>query len=83
MKSISTRGKTFTGTVVSDKMRATVVVEWERRVIIPKFQRYKKQRSKVKAHNTIGAKEGDVVRVQETRKLSKTKNFMVTEILTN
>jgi len=84
MKSISTRGKTFTGTVVSDKMRATVVVEWERRVLIPKFQRYKKQRSKIKAHNpeTMNAKEGDIVRVQETRKLSKTKNFMVVEIVT-
>ena len=84
-KSIGIHGKTFTGTVVSDKMHKTVVVEWERRILIPKFQRYKKRRSKVKAHNPeeINAKEGDIVRVQETRKLSKTKNFIVTEVITS
>jgi len=83
MKSISVRGKSFTGTVVSDKMHKTVVVEWEQRVLIPKFERYKKRRSRVSAHNPeeINAKEGDLVRIQETRPLSKTKNFVVVEIL--
>ncbi|MFP4118859.1 MAG: 30S ribosomal protein S17 [Candidatus Woesearchaeota archaeon] len=83
MKTISVRGKTFVGTVVSDKMNNTVLVEWERRVPIRKFERYEKRRSRVPAHNPdeIDAKEGDVVRIKETKPLSKTKNFIVTEIV--
>ena len=83
MENISVRGKTFTGTVVSSKMHRTVVVQWDRRVLIPKFERYEKRRSKVSAHNPdeIGASEGDLVRIQETRPLSKTKNFVVVEVL--
>jgi len=83
MTNISVRGKTFTGKVVSAKMHKTVVVEWERRVLIPKFERYEKRRSKVSAHNPdeINAKEGDIVKISETRPLSKTKNFIVVEVL--
>jgi small subunit ribosomal protein S17 len=83
MVNISVRGKTFTGKVVSAKMHKTVVVEWERRVLIPKFERYEKRRSKVSAHNPeeINAKEGDIVKIRETRPLSKTKNFVVVEVL--
>jgi small subunit ribosomal protein S17 len=83
MTNISVRGKTFTGKVVSAKMHKTVVVEWERRVLIPKFERYEKRRSKVSAHNPeeINAKEGDIVKITETRPLSKTKNFIVVEVV--
>ena len=83
MNNISVRGKTFTGKVVSAKMHGTVVVEWERRVPIPKYERFEKRRSKVAAHNPeeMGAKEGDIVKIQETRPLSKTKNFIVIEII--
>ncbi|MGM5479986.1 MAG: 30S ribosomal protein S17 [Nanobdellota archaeon] len=84
MKSISVRGKTFVGTVVSDKMNNTVVVEWIRRVPVKKFERYEKRKSRVSAHNpdNIDAKEGDIVRIKETRPISKTKNFIVSEIVT-
>lgn len=84
MENISSRGKSFVGQVVSAKMHKTVVVEWERRVLVPKFERYTKRKSKVKAHNPeeINAQEGDVVRIEETRPLSKTKNFIVREIIT-
>ncbi len=82
-KTLGTRGRSFTGKVVRAKMHKTVVVEWERRVLIPKFERYEKRRSKVAAHNPeeIDAKEGDIVRIEETRPISKTKNFVVAEIL--
>jgi len=85
MKDISVRGKTFTGKVVSAKMHKTVVVEWERRVLIPKFERYEKRRSKVSAHNPdkINAKEGNLVRISETRPISKTKNFIVVEVISD
>ena len=80
---ISTRGRTFTGIVTSDKMTKTVTVEWERRRYIPKYERYQKRRTKVKAHNPteINAEKGDTVTIMETRPLSKTKNFIVLEIV--
>lgn len=82
-QTISTRGRTFTGTVIRDKMSKTVTVEWERRKYIPKYERYEKRRTRVKAHNpeNINAKEGDIVKIKETRPLSKTKNFIVIEIV--
>jgi small subunit ribosomal protein S17 len=82
-KNISTRGRTFTGIVISDKMNKTVTVEWERRKYIPKYERYQKRRTKVKAHNppSINAEKGDTVVIMETRPLSKTKNFIVISIV--
>ncbi|MGE0793281.1 MAG: 30S ribosomal protein S17 [Candidatus Woesearchaeota archaeon] len=80
---INVHGQSFVGKVVSAKMHKTVVVQWERRVLLPKFERYTKRTSKVSAHNPeeINAKEGDVVKIVETRPISKTKNFIVVEIL--
>lgn len=82
-KNIIPRGRTFEGTVIASRMHKTVTVEWERRKFVPKYERYEKRRSRVKAHNPedMGAKEGDLVRIKETRPLSKTKHFIVTEIL--
>ena len=82
-KNTSTRGRTFKGEVISAKMHSTVTVQWERRKYIPKYERYEKRRSKVKAHNpeSINAEEGDHVEIKETRPLSKTKHFVVTKII--
>ena len=79
MNNTSTRGRTFTGTVISDKMSRTVTVEWTRRHYIPKYERYEKRRSRVKAHNPddIDAQLGDIVTIKETRPLSKTKHFII------
>lgn len=83
-KTLSTRGRKFTGTVISDRMSKTVTVEWARRKYTPKYERYEKRRTRVKAHNPeeINAKTGDIVMIEETRPLSKTKNFIVKEIIT-
>lgn len=77
--SFRTHGRTFTGIVVSDKMHRTVTVEWARRHYVPKYQRYERRYSKVKAHNPdeIDAKVGDKVTIMETRPMSKTKHFIV------
>lgn len=85
MKKYTTRGRTFEGKVISDKMNKTVTVEWEGRKQVPKFERYMKRRTRVKAHNPedIDAKIGDMVQIKETRPISKTKNFIVTQILNN
>lgn len=79
--SLKTRGRTFIGTVISSKAQKTVTVEWKRRHYLPKFERYERRRTRMKAHNPpcIGAVEGDVVRIMETRPLSKAKNFVVVE----
>jgi len=73
------RGRLFSGTVVSAKMHKTVVVEWFRTIKLPKYERYEKKRTKIKAHNPpcLNAKEGDIVQISECRPLSKTKNFVV------
>jgi small subunit ribosomal protein S17 len=77
------RGNVFVGKVVSSKPSKTVTVERELVRYLPKFERYKKVRSRIYAHNPscIAAKEGNIVRVGETRKLSKTKSFVVMELL--
>jgi small subunit ribosomal protein S17 len=80
---IRLHGKEFTGVVTSDKAHKTVTVQWVRRRLIKKFERYEKRFSRVYAHNpeSIDARTGDTVRVVETRPLSKTKNFVVVEIV--
>lgn len=75
------RGRTFVGTVVKAKIPGCVTVEWLGKRYDKKYERYLKIRTRVKAHNPecIGAKEGDVVKIMETRKISKTKNYVVLE----
>jgi len=80
---ISVRGARLVGKVVSDKSKKTVVVE---RDVIKKVSKYKRRargRSRIQAHNPdeIGAKVGDMVRIGETRKISKTKSWTVLEII--
>lgn len=77
------RGRVFVGKVISARMMKTVNVEWPRLHYITKFERYEKRRSRVKAHNPpcINAREGDMVKIAECRSLSKTKKFVVIEVL--
>lgn len=72
--------KTFTGKVVSDKMQKTVVVEIKQKKPHPRYKKVVEKRTKIYADDQIGAKEGDIVKVVETRPLSKLKRFKVTEI---
>jgi small subunit ribosomal protein S17 len=77
------RGRTMTGTVVSAKGRKTVIVERPRMIYIFKYKRYAKAKSRIPAHNPpcINAKEGDIVRIGECRKISRTKAWTVLEIV--
>lgn len=79
---LSLRGRSFSGKVVSSKMHKTAVVEWENTRFVKKYERYEKRRTRVKAHNPdcIGAKEGDIVKITETRPISKTKKFTIVEV---
>ena len=70
------------GRVVSDKMQKTVVVALERRVAHPVYGKMVKRTVKVKAHDEENtAKTGDLVRIAETRPLSKDKRWRVVEIV--
>ena len=71
------RRKTKIGVVVSSKMEKTVVVRVERVYSHPQYAKVVRDSSKYYAHNELDVKEGDTVRIQETRPLSKTKRWRV------
>lgn len=71
------RRKTKIGVVVSSKMEKTVVVRVERVYAHPQYAKVVRDSSKYYAHNELDVKEGDTVRIQETRPLSKTKRWRV------
>ena len=74
--------KTRQGIVVSDKMDKTVVVRVERLTKHPQYNRVVKRAKKFKAHDEDNSCHiGDLVRIIETRPLSKEKRWRVSEIL--
>ncbi len=78
---LSVRGQSINGTVVSAKMKGTVIVEKEYSRFDPKYERYERRTSRYPAHlpGCIRISEGDLVRIMECRPLSKTVNFVVIE----
>ena len=74
--------KTRIGRVVSDKMDKTVVVAIEEITAHPVYGRRIRRTKKLKAHDEQNqAREGDTVRVMETRPLSREKRWRVVEIV--
>jgi len=70
------------GLVVSDKMDKTITVAIQRQVKHPIYGKFVKKTTKLKAHDDANdANEGDTVRIQETRPLSKTKRWRLVEVL--
>jgi small subunit ribosomal protein S17 len=70
--------KTLQGIVVSDKMQKTIVVEVERIKEHPKYKRRFKVHKKFKAHDEKQEYHiGDVVVIEETKPMSKDKNWKV------
>ena len=74
--------KVYQGRVVSDKMDKTITVQVDTRKIHPKYGKRVKYSKKYKAHDELNsAKEGDIVRIMETRPLSATKRFRLLDIV--
>ena len=74
--------KSRTGMVVSDKMDKTVLVRIDRQMRHPLYGKIVRRSSKLAAHDEANdAHVGDMVRVMETRPLSKTKRWRVVEIV--
>ena len=69
------------GVVSSDKMTKTVVVNVDRLVKHPIYRKYVRKRKKFMAHDEMGAKIGDKVRIIETRPMSARKRWRVVEII--
>ncbi|OGU36544.1 MAG: 30S ribosomal protein S17 [Ignavibacteria bacterium GWB2_35_6b] len=81
---METRGlrKTKVGTVVKNKMEKSIVISIERKVAHPIYKKYFKKTTKLMAHdenNECGI--GDVVKVMETRPLSKNKKWRFVEVV--
>jgi small subunit ribosomal protein S17 len=74
--------KTKTGQVVSNKMDKTIVVAVENLVEHPLYKKRMRRTRKFHAHDENNeAHEGDIVRIAETRPLSKTKTWRLQEII--
>jgi small subunit ribosomal protein S17 len=78
--SLKTRGAMLHGTVVSTRAKRTAVVEIPYVRKLSKYERSEKRRSRIHAHlpECLGVKEGDQVTIEECRRLSRTKAFIVT-----
>jgi small subunit ribosomal protein S17 len=76
------RVKEFVGKVVSSKMDKTVVVAVERKFPHPLYEKQVKKTKKFYAHDEENkCNEGDIVRIRESRPLSKLKRWVVVEII--
>lgn len=74
--------KSQTGVVISDKMDKTVVVQVDRLVKHSTYKKYVRRRAKYTVHDESNAcKVGDRVVIRETRPLSKTKRWRVSQIV--
>lgn len=72
----------ITGKVVSDKMDKTITVMVERRVKHPIYGKYITRSTKLHAHDENNqCKIGDIVAISESRPMSKTKTWMLQEVV--
>lgn len=70
------------GTVSSDKMDKTITVIWQRRVRHKRYGKYIKRNTRLHAHDEKSeARVGDLVEIQATRPLSKTKNWRLVKVI--
>jgi small subunit ribosomal protein S17 len=77
-----TTPRRLTGRVVSDKMNKTVTVLVERKVAHPLYGKFVRRSKKYHAHDENNeCKAGDLVLIEESRPLSKTKTWRVTKLL--
>ena len=78
----SPRKTSKVGVVVAQKMKKTVTVQVERQIRHPLYKKIIRRRKKFLAHDEYGkCKVGDIVRIIETRPVSKRKRWRVTEII--
>lgn len=76
------KSKVLIGTVISDKMDKTVVVSIERTVKHPVYGKYIRRTSKFFVHDPQNnCKQGDIVKISESRPISRKKRWRLLEVL--
>ena len=76
--------KELTGKALSTKMKNTIVVAVEKKYRHPKYHKVLMRHKRYKAHNEgISVKVNDMVKISESRPISKQTNFIVIEKLTS
>lgn len=73
--------KSEVGKVISAKMEKTVVVQTQTKVMHPLYKKQVKKTRTYKAHDELGAKVGNSVRIAETKPYSRSVHFKVEEII--
>ena len=82
MSDESKLNRTLVGRVVSDKMDKTITVLIERLVRHPLYGKQLRRSTKIKAHDENNVcQQGDLVRIKETRPISKTKSWTLVEVV--
>ena len=82
MSANESNARTMVGKVVSDKMNKTIVVDVERTVKHPKYGKIIKRRTRLHAHDEDQVcKIGNIVKIRESRPLSKLKSWVFVEII--
>ena len=80
---LKVHGNIYTGKLIKDPLHKTTTIIIERIIYLPKYERYEKKNSKIKAHlpSCLAPKKGDTIKVIQTRPISKTKSFVVIEVI--
>ena len=78
---MKTHRRRLVGKVTSNKMTKTVVVQVESRQRHPLYGKVVHRATRFKAHDELGAKMGDTVRIVESRPISKDKRWVVEAVL--
>ncbi|PUT38887.1 30S ribosomal protein S17 [Legionella taurinensis] len=82
MSNSESNARTIVGKIVSNKMQKTIVVMVERTVKHPKYGKIMKRRTKLHAHDEQQVGQiGNTVRIRESRPLSKTKSWVLVEVI--
>jgi small subunit ribosomal protein S17 len=80
----ATTERTLTGLVISDKMDKTIVVKSERKVRHPLYGKYIRRSTKYHVHDESNeCKIGDTVTIKECRPMSKTKSWMLVQVVSS
>ena len=81
MSEVTAVARTASGRVVSNKMDKTITVVVERRIKHPLYGKYIKRSKKIHAHDPENqCQEGDMVTIEETRPISKTKAWKLSSV---
>ncbi len=78
---VQNTGKTFIGKVIGDKMANTIVVSMNYTQRHPIYKKIVTKHKKIYSDNNLSAKIDDIVKVRETKPISKLKRFITVEII--